>query len=68
MEFKQEELIEREVQIAAYLVQDFSLKHISETTGLSRRILVTHLKNMMKKLQARDKSALIKLLKAKKPG
>jgi len=68
MEFKQEELIEREIQIAGYLVQDFSLKHISETTGLNRRILVAHLKNMMKKLQAGDKSALIKLLKAKKPG
>ncbi len=68
MEFKQEELIEREIQIAGYLVQDFSLNHISETTGLSRRILVAHLKNMMKKLQARDKSALIKLLKAKKAG
>ena len=65
MEFKQEELIEREIQIAHFLMLDFSLKHISETTGLSKRILVAHVKNMMKKLKADDKPALIKLLKAK---
>ena len=66
MEFKQEELIEREIKIAGYLVQNFSLKHISETTGLSRRLLVAHIKNMMKKLKAEDMSTLLKLLKGKK--
>jgi len=65
MEFKHEELIEREIEIAGYLVQGFSLKHISETTGLSKRLLVTHIKNMMKKLSAEDMSTLIKLLKAR---
>ena len=65
MEFKHEELIEREIEIAGYLVQGFSLKHIAETMGLSKRLLVTHIKNMMEKLRAEDMSTLIKLLKAK---
>jgi DNA-binding NarL/FixJ family response regulator len=52
MEFKHEELIEREIEIAGYLVLGFSLKHIAETTGLSKRLLVTHIKNMMEKLKA----------------
>ena len=63
MEFKQEELVEREIEIAGYLMQDFSLKHISETTGLSKKLLVAHIRNMMEKLKAEDMHALIKLLK-----
>jgi DNA-binding NarL/FixJ family response regulator len=65
MEFKREELIEREIEIAGYLMQGVSLKHIAETTGLSKRLLATHIKNMMEKLKAEDMSTLIKLLKAK---
>ena len=64
MEFKQEELVEREIEIAGYLTQDFSLKHISEKTGLSKKLLVAHVKNMMEKLKAEDMTALIKLLRA----
>ena len=63
MEFKQEELVEREIEIAGYLLQDFSLKRISEKTGLSKKLLVAHIRNMMEKLKAEDMSALIKLLK-----
>ena len=62
MEFKQEELIDREIEIAGYLVQHFSIKHISEKTGLSKKLLAVHIKNMMKKLRAEDRSALMKLL------
>jgi DNA-binding NarL/FixJ family response regulator len=63
MEFKQEELVEREIEIGSYLVQDFSLKHISEKTGLSKKLLVAHIRNMMEKLKAEDMTALVKLLK-----
>jgi DNA-binding NarL/FixJ family response regulator len=63
MEFKNEELVEREIEIAGYLMQDFSLRHISETTGLSKKLLVAHIRNMMEKLKADDITALVKLLK-----
>ena len=63
MEFKQEELIEREIEIAGYLVQRFSLKRISETTGLNKKILAAHVKNMMQKLKAENIEALIRTLK-----
>jgi DNA-binding CsgD family transcriptional regulator len=63
MEFKNEELIEREKEIAGYLVQDFSLKQISETTGLNKKILVAHIKNMMQKLRSENMATLKKTLK-----
>ena len=63
MEFKQEELVEREIEIAGYLLQGFSLKMIAEKTGLSKKLLAAHLQNMMKKLKAEDMEALIKLIK-----
>ena len=63
MEFKQEELVEREIEIAGYLLQNFSLKMIGEKTGLSKKLLAAHLQNMMKKLKAEDMEALIKLIK-----
>lgn len=65
MEFREEELVEREVEIARYLLQDLSLKHISEKTGLSKKLLVAHIRNMMEKLKAENISALIKVLKIK---
>ena len=63
MEFKNEELIEREIEIAGYLVERFSLKQISETTGLSKKILTAHIRNMMQKLKAENIEALIRILK-----
>ncbi len=33
MKFKQEELVEREREIAGYLLKDFSLKMVSQKTG-----------------------------------
>jgi FixJ family two-component response regulator len=63
MEFKKEELVEREIEIAGYLLQDFPLKMIVEKTGLSKKLLAAHLQNMMTKLKAKDMDALIKLIK-----
>jgi len=65
MEFKQEELVEREIEIGGYLLQNFSLKQISEKTGLSKKLLVAHIRNMMGKLKAANMSILIKGLKSK---
>ena len=65
MEFKQEELVEREIEIGGYLLQNFSLKQISEKTGLSKKLLVEHIRNMMGKLNAGNMSILIKGLKSK---
>jgi DNA-binding CsgD family transcriptional regulator len=63
MEFKNEELVEREIEIGNYLLQDCSLKLISEKTGLSKKILAAHINNMMKKLKAENTPELIKLLR-----
>ncbi len=64
MEFKHEELVEREIEIGNYLLNGFSLRHISEKTGLSKKHLDAHIKNMMEKLKAKDMEDLLKLLKA----
>ncbi len=66
MEFKNEELVEREIEIGGYLIQDISIKQIWDKTGISKKILVAHIHNMMKKLQAEDMTELIKALKEKK--
>jgi DNA-binding NarL/FixJ family response regulator len=63
MEFKQEELVEREMEIGGYLLQDLSMKQIIEKTGLSKKLLVAHIRNMMEKLKAEDITTLIRLLK-----
>ncbi len=54
MEFKQEELVEREREIAGYLLKDFSLKTVSQKTGLSLKHLEAHIGNMRIKLKAKD--------------
>lgn len=64
MEFKNEELVEREIEIGGYLLQNFSLNLISEKTGLSKKILVAHIHNMRQKLKAEDMAGLIKILRA----
>jgi len=63
MEFENEKLIDREIEIGNYLIQDFSLKLIAEKTGLSKKILSAHIHNMMKKLNTKDASELINLLR-----
>jgi len=66
MEFKQEELVKREIEIAGYLLQNFSIKVICEKAALSKKHLVAHIRNMMEKLKAEDMEGLIKLLKVMK--
>jgi DNA-binding NarL/FixJ family response regulator len=66
MELKHEELVEREMEIGDYLLNNFSLRHISKKTGLSKKHLNAHIKNMMKKLKAEDMEELIRLLKSLK--
>jgi DNA-binding NarL/FixJ family response regulator len=65
MEFKQEQLVEREIEIAGYLVQRFSLKQISEATGLNKKILAAHIRNMMQKLKSEDMATLKKIIENK---
>ena len=47
MEFKKEELVDREIEIAGLLIHNVSLHQIAETTGLSKKLLTAHIKNMM---------------------
>lgn len=63
MEFKQEELVEREIEIGGYLLQNCSLKMIADKIGISKKIVAAHIGNMMVKLKAENMEALIKLLK-----
>jgi len=42
------------------------IRHISEKTGLSKKHLDAHIKNIMEKLKAEDMEELIKLLKTLK--
>ncbi|MEP7229745.1 MAG: LuxR C-terminal-related transcriptional regulator [Ginsengibacter sp.] len=62
MEFKHEELVEREIEIGRYLSRGFSLKMITEKTALSKKHLAAHIRNMMEKLKVQDLDALIKML------
>jgi DNA-binding NarL/FixJ family response regulator len=66
MEFKQEGLVEREIEIAGYLLQGLSLKMIAEKTALSKKHLAAHIRNMREKLKAGDVKALIKMLQEMK--
>jgi DNA-binding CsgD family transcriptional regulator len=64
MRFKEEELVEREIEIASYLLQNLSLNLIRERTALSKKHIVAHIRNMMEKLRVKDIAALLKALKA----
>ena len=63
MEFKKEELIDCEIEIAHYLLQNFSAKQIAEKTALSKKHLDAHIANMKRKLKANDNTAFMKLIK-----
>ncbi len=62
MLFRHEELVEREIEIGKYLIQNLSLTQISQKTNLSKKLIVAHLHNMMEKLQAKDLEDLIRIL------
>lgn len=60
--FKKEALVDREIEIGRYLIQGFSLKLISQKTGLNPKTLAAHIQNMMKKLNAGKRNELVKML------
>lgn len=55
------------MQIATLLLAGLSLNNISETTELSKKRLDAHIKNMMRKLKAKNVEELIKYLRVLKP-
>ncbi len=65
MEFKQEALVEREIEIAAFLLQDFSLPQIAGQLAVNKKIIKAHIRNMMQKLNAKNIEDLIQSIKAK---
>jgi len=66
MEFKKEELVDREMEIGSYLLQGLHTTNISKKTGLSKKIITAHIRNMMEKLKASNETELMNLLH--KPG
>jgi len=50
MEFKHEKLVDREIEIAGYLLKNLTVKQIAEKTGLNKKHLEAHLGNMTEKL------------------
>lgn len=62
MEFRYEELVENELVIGRLLVQGHSVKAIAATTGMSKRVVVVHIRNMKVKLQAADLAELCRRL------
>ena len=63
MEFRYEELVESELIIGSLLAQGLSIKIIAEKTGMSRRIVATHIGNMKVKLQVKEIGEMRKLLR-----
>jgi len=65
MEFKKEELVDREKEIGNHLLLGFHTPLISEKTGLSKKTIMAHIRNMMKKLKAADTAEVLKILSQK---
>ena len=64
MEFKEEELVEREIQIGQCLLQGYTLNQICAKTGISKRHVGAYIRNMLAKLKVKDKESLLRLLKS----
>ncbi len=64
MEFKQEALVEREIEIAAFLLQDFSLSQIAGHLAVNKEIIKAHIRNMMQKINTENIEDLIQSIKA----
>ncbi len=62
MEFRYEELVENEMVIGRLLVQGLTVKAIAAASGMSRRVVSIHIRNMKVKLQATDLAELRNLL------
>lgn len=64
MEFKHEEFIKREIEIALYLLQENTLDEIALKTGISRKHVTAHIQNMITKSKVKNLEALKQLLKS----
>ena len=62
MEFKYEELVENELVIGRLLVRGLTVRSIVAATGMSKRVVTTHIRNMKVKLQAADLAGLRSML------
>ena len=58
MEFRYEELVENEMIIGRLLLQGLTVKAIAAASGMSRRVVSVHIRNMKVKLQATDLAEL----------
>lgn len=63
MEFRYEELVENEVIIGRLLVQGLTVKAIAASSGMSKRVVSIHIRNMKVKLGATGLSDLRLLLR-----
>jgi len=62
MEFKQETLLQREIEIADFLLKGFSLQQIATHLEVNKKIVKAHIRNMMQKLKAENLKDLIELI------
>ena len=59
MEFKRETLLQREIEIAGFLLKGFSLQQIATRLEVNKKIIKAHIRNMMQKLNAENLEHLI---------
>lgn len=65
MEFIKEGIVDRELEIGSYLVKAYTLKQIAEKTGLSKKMVSAHIRNLMEKLNTNTTVELLHVLKNK---
>jgi len=63
MEFHPDELTQREIEIAGFLLRGFSAGQIAEKIGIRKRLVDAHISNMREKLNAEDSILLLKVMK-----
>ena len=68
MEFKDGVLVDRELEIARYLRHEFPMVRILKRTGMKKKILEGHVKNMREKFHAEDDAALIRMIQTLPKG
>jgi DNA-binding CsgD family transcriptional regulator len=64
MEFQREQFVEREIEIANYLLQKMPLNQIAIKTGISKKHVMAHIRNMMTKSKIKNIESLIEFLKS----
>ncbi len=65
MEFKKEELVEREIEIAQCLLEGRTLTQICTKTGISKKHVVAHVRNMLSKMKVKSIESLLPLLQSR---